>query len=1436
MKKGKAISKNTVLIIIITSILIISAIAGTVIFLKNNTRSLANVDEGNNAVSGNETTENRGDTENVPSDRDNENISNNYQINNQDNTQGTTQTNTGTTQNITNNITEGSINENNGVTGTTSVVNAEENVPNQEYTQTVSQTKTQITEEPWYTKSVGWISKTVELDINNLDINKSNLETKKIAIVNNDLNVTTVFTGDIITYKIYVKNIGKINAEQIHINDIIPEGTILVENSIDNEGIISDDGKITWKKDIKPEEEIVVSYKVKVISNQDVTQIDNVALVNGEYTNYTHNPKITYNKQVKVISVNGDELNNQIVIPGTRLRYYINLTNDSKYDGITRVTDIIPEGTSLIDDTISNGGLLNENNQIIWEKVNVPAKNTINVHFDVTVNKNRKETVSNVAKIGAEKIITPNEQVEEEYTNIVYTPVFAASKESSKDYNSNTKAPKLHETNEVTYVVTIKNSANTNNQEEEILTGTTKLEDLFWKEDLNKMTYKNGNLIIKNEDGTEELNETKQESFLKNISVKLKAGQTAILTYTYKIDEMQNPIEEVNGQTKIIWDEISNNLYWADAIGNDPSRPKNANDTTNYKNIDNIDDPTQPTEDPENTEKLGLIDTVVVHIEEENINIEAIKNWQDFNNKYAKRPSEVIFNLLRDGISTGINLKPSEQNDWTVVFDNLRKTSAEGIEYIYSIIENSVLYYQLPLIGYLNGIDNKITITNYLDQLFIAEKKSSKAGQTLKENDDIDYTITVYNVGNEDGTTSIVDSYRDNDLEKITFKSGVVEYYNNFSDTQPSQTVNINEDYLKNKITLNIKGNGKAVIKYLYKINVIDENKTPDQDGIVRDKVVNDLYWAKVNDNNPDDERYPTDTPIDTVDINYEKEYTEITATKIWDDESDTSNRPEKIKFTLQRNGIDTSTYKELSQANASANNANIWNVKFDKLIKYDPNGREYNYTIREDNVEHYIAKYSDDKLSVTNSIGEDIEAKVITTNSNNTTVPMDVVFVLDVSSSMLDDPINSSLTGSGNTNKVDTAKAITMIESVNKAIDEVIKNNPENRVAVQLYNSKVESQNSDYYLIELGKYSRNADGKYINFNWSETGNSRYASVTRYDGILTTTVNNKVGKVTEAKSYDEESIIGTYTQAGVQRGEAILTGASNKSVAGTDYTRVPVMVLVTDGDPTHYNATSAGTSTIIPSDDAAKTTYPTIGSRIAKERFTSAEYYYYTMRQLESSKRAISTAYSNNSSIARTCRLYTIGIGLRGSMAEVLLNPSSSYIQNNLEDSSNINPNITNTGDNRGYNNSNQKNAKFYTEQQTRLKSMLLGQNGYTGIDGNYADKSFNIKNSSDTTLLNQLENAFLEVIKDSQENIQTVSIGEERRLDLTAINVNRKFSIKINATDYNDQAINIEKSFETFTQSLSDTTVKEYIKGSYYLDLSKLKTGNIEVSYFKNN
>ena len=1148
-----------------------------------------------------------------------------------------------------------------------------------------------------------------------------------------------------------------------------------------------------------------------------------------EVENTFRNPDITPTKKVQVVTVSKDGTvtakdlaPNAIVEPGTRLRYTIVLTNNAKVDGFVNVEDEIPNGTTVFDtgDGKYSGG------KLTWNKVKVPAATdtaagTAEVYFDVTINKDRKETVTNYATVTIPTIPTnPDEPVKDvtKTTNTVKTPVFIASKKSESDYNSTVKTPKLHETNNVTYVVTVTNTANPSDSEEKDLTGTAKLEDKFWNEDQNKMTFKSGTVVKTNADGSQVSKEDINESYLADMNITLKAGQTAIITYIYEIKAMANPTKETSAtdsKVKVEWDEISNNLYWAEPVEGEPSRPDNTQDPSNYKNTD-PNDPTPAMPDPENENKPGLIDTVIVHVEEEYIDIEATKGWDDFDNKYKKQPKEVEFTLYRDNTSVK-TLKPSSSNNWTVKFTHLKRIDANGRAYTYTIKEANVKDYRAPETSYSIDSNNKVLITNILGPIFEAKKYSSKDTNTIKEKEDIDYTITVWNKGKTDGTTAILDSFRDKDANKVTFKSGTIKYYNDELDKIPATTATINDSFLKNKIPLTIKAGGKVVIEYVYTAKPISDTKAADSDGIIRDKVTNDLFWAKVKDTDPDNPDYPTNKPINTVEVKLEKIITEILATKIWEDAANASKRPGSIVFVLQKNGVATNTKKTLTVANKVDNDTSKWQVKFDKLPKYDANGKEIEYSIKEEENSNYVARYSyseKDGYTVRNILKEDLTAVLTTTNDVQSTVPMDIVFVVDISSSMLK-------TGDSST----TPRIKNTVDALNTAIHEALKI-PNTRIAVQLFNSYVSAMKDktakkhapngvtvtgDYKLIDLSKVTQRKDGKYINYN-SKTQ------------TISTNINQKTCPV-ESSTWGEKMYIGgTYTQAGIQKGETILTEANGKQVTGQTYNRIPVMILITDGLPTLVSPSTAGTTTVKQPAERPNvkedTWYDPVGDKtytldFARESAVTWKHFYYTMEQITQSKARITTAYNTGSSEPRTCKFYTIGIDMqKSSLVDVLLNPT----ENNIKSLANAekNPGI-------GEFKKQADKDEYYNNQRTTLKNKLGTKYA------NYTDMSYNGTNN-----LSNLSSKLTEMITNSKETTTYPTVGANRRINLTGINNNKPFKLVISGKDFDDNTISINKSFEKFTEALSDTTVKPYIKGSYYVDLNNLKSGTVSVTYGK--
>ena len=249
-------------------------------------------------------------------------------------------------------------------------------------------------------------------------------------------------------------------------------------------------------------------------------------------TNQYINPEVKIEKHVKVISSSGKELDNQPVVPGTRLRYKITLINTSKVDAFRTVEDIVPEGTTLYQengkDVISTEFFAEKavedgKTTLKWEKVKVPAAqesgaSTTTVSFDVIVNNSTRKTVKNSATMYKQE--DPENSKEE--TKQVQTPVIIARK-TSKMYDGNSYTEKT----KITYLVEIVSTEVKGENSEPVTATTAKLIDKFWNGDESKVKYVSGNLKINGVVKKSSLTENE----IKNISVDLKTGDKASIEY-----------------------------------------------------------------------------------------------------------------------------------------------------------------------------------------------------------------------------------------------------------------------------------------------------------------------------------------------------------------------------------------------------------------------------------------------------------------------------------------------------------------------------------------------------------------------------------------------------------------------------------------------------------------------------------------------------------------------------------------------------------------------------------------------------------------------------------------------------------------------------------------------------------------------------------------
>jgi hypothetical protein len=166
-------------------------------------------------------------------------------------------------------------------------------------------------------------------------------------------------------------------------------------------------------------------------------------------------------------------------------------------------------------------------------------------------------------------------------------------------------------------------------------------------------------------------------------------------------------------------------------------------------------------------------------------------------------------------------------------------------------------------------------------------------------------------------------------------------------------------------------------------------------------------------------------------------------------------------------------------------------------------------------------------------------------------TSPIDVVFILDTSGSMLN---NNVPTGE--------SRAAAEVPAVNSAINFIMSSNPNNRVGIVTFTS------GSWDFMQLGRYYVGTSGAAIDYS---TG---YSYITLSGSTLST---NSALRFADTRALATAASVsswnGTYTQAGIAQAAAMFLRNSDTtytdSSTGTTVNRTPVTIMLSDGDPTH---------------------------------------------------------------------------------------------------------------------------------------------------------------------------------------------------------------------------------------------------------------------------
>src|SRR5699024_1027715 len=156
--------------------------------------------------------------------------------------------------------------------------------------------------------------------------------------------------------------------------------------------------------------------------------------------------------------------------------------------------------------------------------------------------------------------------------------------------------------------------------------------------------------------------------------------------------------------------------------------------------------------------------------------------------------------------------------------------------------------------------------------------------------------------------------------------------------------------------------------KYKFTEYKVAEDTTEDSDA-------GDAGWTEVIKLNDDNSNLTKDyapgfKATEGIDPTWDAgviELTEVTVNKNWNDDNDaTGDRPNSIKVNLKQN--DT----VIEEVEIEANDDGEWTHTFTGLTKYVEEGKEYDYTVSEQDVAGYTTSYDQDNYEITNTRSEE--------------------------------------------------------------------------------------------------------------------------------------------------------------------------------------------------------------------------------------------------------------------------------------------------------------------------------------------------------------------------------------------------------------------------------------------------------------------------------
>ena len=367
------------------------------------------------------------------------------------------------------------------------------------------------------------------------------------------------------------------------------------------------------------------------------------------------------------------------------------------------------------------------------------------------------------------------------------------------------------------------------------------------------------------------------------------------------------------------------------------------------------------------------------------------KRWIDNNNSYLTRPGNVTYMLKQNGsdykevVITG----DYSTNEWTKIV-TVPVYDSSNNKYNYSIEEYEIQNYV--------GNCNDYTCTNTLtasDSINVSKEwKDNNNSYGTRPNsitihllrNGVQYKNVILNGNNNWNSNAEIDKYDSNGREYVYTISedeideyGLVTYdQNNYKVTNTLKTntnITITKKWIDDSNSNNTRPSELRITLLRNGENYRELTLSGDSDIWTStievpkydDNQIKYKYTIKeINDDISDEYSDITYSEDELTVTNKLNKNTDLTIKKKWvDSNNEYSSRPSEVNISLLRDG---DLFKELTLTG----NSDTWENIVKDVPVYDENGRKYNYTIREDNINRYEkVTYDQTNLEVTNELTE---------------------------------------------------------------------------------------------------------------------------------------------------------------------------------------------------------------------------------------------------------------------------------------------------------------------------------------------------------------------------------------------------------------------------------------------------------------------------------